>query len=224
MPLEIITPTDQRYYMLHGICLDITHRCILECPSCLRQEFPKLFKRGHDLTPKNLAKICDTFNDITFCGQMGDAIYHPKFHEMVKTVIDKGNRLLVQTNGHGKKDAWWDKSFEMMKIPARPERDRKKYKWTFDIDGLPKDSHKYRINQDGEAVFEVMKKGVAMGNHITWQYIIFEYNKHDIEEAKKMALDNGMMFTIIHSNRPAHTYGENHELYVVDDAEYINNV
>ena len=34
-----------------------------------------------------------------------------------------------------------------------------------------------------------------------WQYIVFRYNENDIEEAKNMALDNGMTFELNSSSR-----------------------
>ena len=34
--------------------------------------------------------------------------------------------------------------------------------WYFALDGLPEESHKYRINQDGRQVWEVMKMGAEI--------------------------------------------------------------
>ena len=34
-----------------------------------------------------------------------------------------------------------------------------------------------------------------------WQYLIFRYNENNIEEAKKMALDNGIIFELNRSSR-----------------------
>ena len=45
----------------------------------------------------------------------------------------------------------------------------------------PEESHKYRINQDGRQVWEVMKMGAEMGCKIKWQYIVFNYNEKHIE-------------------------------------------
>ena len=48
----------------------------------------------------------------------------------------------------------------------------KNAKWIFGLDGLPKDSHKYRVNQDGNKLYEMMKLGVSMGIFVSWQYIV----------------------------------------------------
>ena len=76
-----------------------------------------------------------------------------------------------------------------------------KHRWIFGLDGLPKDSHKYRVNQNGNLVWEQMKIGAKNGNEIMWQYIVFSYNENDIEEAKSMAKDNNIIFRLIESSR-----------------------
>ena len=64
--------------------------------------------------------------------------------------------------------------------------------WYFGLDGLPEESHKYRVNQDGVKLFEVMKMAVDMGMNVVWQYLVFDYNKDHIKEAK--SLSKGMTF------------------------------
>ena len=73
--------------------------------------------------------------------------------------------------------------------------------WIFGIDGLPKDSHIHRINQDGEKLWKVAKKAAEAGLKVTWQYIVFRYNENDIDEAKSMAHDHGMRFELNSSSR-----------------------
>ena len=57
---------------------------------------------------------------------------------------------------------------------------------------LPEESHKYRINQDGRQVWEVMKMGAEMGCKIKWQYIVFNYNEKHIEAARRMAVNTNI--------------------------------
>ena len=154
---------------------------------------PKAYKNGRDLSINDFVKVCNNFTNVNMCGQIGDPIYHPKFHDLLDVAIDYNIDLQISTNGHGKKDSWWDLSFEKM--------NSLKHMWTFGLDGLPKDSSKYRINQDGEDVWRQMLRGVAAGNNIQWQYIVFNYNENDIDEAKKMAKDNGITFMLLESAR-----------------------
>ena len=72
--------------------------------------------------------------------------------------------------------------------------------WIFGIDGLPKDSHKYRINQDGEFLFRIMKMAKDQYKiNCTWQYIIFDYNEEDVFDV--MAKNLGVSFSTIETQR-----------------------
>ena len=175
----------------HAVGVDVTHRCLLQCPRCLRVRQPELIKAGKDITIDEFTKLCKHFESVTLCGQISDSIYHPKFFDLLNVAKESGVRLAVSTNGSGKKQKFWDTIWN----------DYAPLNWTFALDGLPKDSHKYRINQNGEAVWEIMKQGAAAGHHITWQYIIFKYNENDIATAMKMAKEHGMRFNLLRSNR-----------------------
>ena len=75
-------------------------------------------------------------------------------------------------------------------------------RWVFGIDGLPKDSCMYRINQDGEKLFDIMLESKKHLNTTPmWQYIIFSYNEKDVDEARKMAQDNGVNFSLCYSSK-----------------------
>ena len=67
---------------------------------------------------------------------------------------------------------------------------------------MPNESHKYRINQDGEKLFDIM---IEAKKYLTtkpkWQYIIFRYNENHIEQAKQMAVDNDIPIIIVNSSR-----------------------
>ena len=43
---------DPRYRKL-GCNIDITDKCVLACPKCMRQHWPGLHKRGSDLLPED---------------------------------------------------------------------------------------------------------------------------------------------------------------------------
>ena len=156
-----------------SINLDITHRCTLECPKCLRRSVPT--NNLGDLSLDSFKKIISHFDQIEFCGQISDPIFHPQFIEFLELTRDK--RVFVHTAASHKPMDWYMDAFSANKNAT----------WEFGIDGLPKDSHKYRINQYGEYLFEVMKSGKENGNDIRWQYIIFKYNENDISEAIELA-------------------------------------
>lgn len=174
---------------MKSINLDITHRCLLQCPKCMRQKNPGLHKRGKDMSLGAMKKIAESFQYISFCGQMGDPIYHPKFLDILS--MCKNNTVEISTAGSGKKIEWWE---EAALISSNQT-------WVFGIDGLPNQSHQYRIGQDGERTFQMMKHISDMGAKVVWQMIVFKYNQDSIEEASLMAKENNIEFVIIESSR-----------------------
>ena len=155
----------------------------------MRQAYPNLHKRGRDISLENIEKISKGFKDLLFCGQMGDPIYHPKFDKIMD--ICKNNQVQISTNGSGKSSSWYKKIHKI----------NPNIKWIFGLDGLPEQSHIYRVNQDGLKVFENMKMLSAMGGFVTWQYIVFRYNENDLTKARTLADQYNMKFVEIHSSR-----------------------
>ena len=173
------------------INLDITHRCTLQCQRCNRAIFAArgLKVPGEDMTMENFKKIIDYFEEVYFCGQISDPIFHPQFIEFLKLL--KGRKTVIHTAASHKKEEWYRKAFEANTDAY----------WTFGIDGLPKDSHKYRKNQDGEHLFKMACMAAKIVDKVKWQYIVFSYNENDIEKARQMAKDNNLIFEVQKSSR-----------------------
>ena len=173
------------------INLDITHRCTLQCQRCNRAIFASrgLKVPGEDMTMENFKKIIDYFEEVYFCGQISDPIFHPQFIEFLKLL--KGRKTIIHTAASHKKEEWYKKAFEANTDAY----------WTFGIDGLPKDSHKYRKNQDGEYLFKMACMAAKIVDKVKWQYIVFSYNENNIEEARQMAKDNNLIFEVQKSSR-----------------------
>jgi MoaA/NifB/PqqE/SkfB family radical SAM enzyme len=179
-----------------GVNIEITNKCKIKCLGCPRQTNKKNLVGSYTIPLEELKPIIDTFPELSFCGQMADPIYHPDFLELIQ-YIDNKTSVIFHTNGHGFDEDWWWDVFIACK--------NKKIKWIFALDGLPKDSHNYRVGQDGEQVFEIMDLGSKMGCQIHWQYIVFNYNENDIDEARKMANEHNIVFEEMHSNRWEYT-------------------
>ena len=173
------------------INLDITHRCTLQCQRCNRAIFAARGQKvpGEDMTMENFKKVIDYFEEVYFCGQISDPIFHPQFIEFLKLL--KGRKTVVHTAASHKPEKWYKEAFEANTGAY----------WTFGIDGLPKDSHKYRINQDGEKLFKMACMAAKIVDKVKWQYLIFSYNENDIEEARKMAKDNNLILELQKSSR-----------------------
>ena len=178
-----------------GIIIDISNRCPLECMRCQRQTNFTLEGRkvyGRDATMDEIRKLSDYFSSFNFCGQLSDPVHHPKFIEILDYLYKKDIQVTVHNASSQKPMKWYIKAFQ-----AHPRA-----KWIFAIDGLPEESNMYRINQDGEKLYRVMLEAKKhLKQTPSWQFIVFSYNEHNLEKAKKMAVDEGLMFIVLHSSR-----------------------
>ena len=178
-----------------GINIDISNRCPLECMRCQRQTNFTLEGRkvyGRDATMDEIRKLSDYFSSFNFCGQLSDPVHHPHFVEILEYLYKKDIQVTVHNASSQKPMKWYIKAFQ-----AHP-----KAKWIFAIDGLPEESNMYRINQDGEKLYKVMLEAKKhLKQTPSWQFIVFSYNEHNLEKAKKMAVDEGLMFIVLHSSR-----------------------
>ena len=178
-----------------GINIDISNRCPLECMRCQRQTNFTLEGRkvyGRDATMDEIRKLSDYFSSFNFCGQLSDPVHHPKFVEILEYLYNKDIQVTVHNASSQKPKHWYIKAFK-----AHPRA-----KWIFAIDGLPEESNMYRVNQDGKKLYEVMLEAKKhLKQTPSWQFIVFSYNEHNLEKAKQMAIDEGLMFIVLHSSR-----------------------
>lgn len=172
--------------------LDISHRCILKCPQCIRQKISSQdqIRRSFDLEEKNFQKIIDYYKAITFCGQISDPIYHPNFLRFLE--MAEGKQVRIATNGTGKSLDWWKQAYSYGKG---------KTAWYFGVDGIDKKSELYRIGSNFENVWEMMKLGRDLGHVIVWQYIIFGYNEHEVDRAIEIAKEENFALLFVNTNR-----------------------
>ena len=180
-----------------GLNIDITHRCALECPNCQRNYFFKKNNRkvyGEDISLDDIKKLAKHYKNFDFCGQLSDPVHHPKFIEILEHLYKNNIRVQVHNASSAKPKSWYIKAFK-----ANPDA-----YWIFGIDGLPEQSHNYRVNQDGKKLYDIMleaKKYLLNKRQILWQYIVFKYNEDNIEKAKEMAKRDGIYFLMIQSSR-----------------------
>mgnify|MGYP003633764663 FL=1 len=175
--------------------IDLTHRCPLECVRCGRQTSFRnrgLAVPGHDLSLDDFEKITNHFSQVSFCGQYSDPIHHPQFLDILAICKKKNINLEVHVASSFK-----PKKFFIDAFKTYPEAS-----WVFGIDGLPEESHNYRVNQDGVKLFEIMLESKKhLKNKPNWQYIIFKYNENSINDAKILAKEHNLDFMIINSSR-----------------------
>jgi MoaA/NifB/PqqE/SkfB family radical SAM enzyme len=181
---------------LNKFNLDITYKCPLECPLCCRQYIggKEKIKRSREMTLDEFKLVMSKSKSISLCGQISDPIYHSNFDQIMELISNNPQKSFsIHTNGTRKKPQWWKDMYELS---------HRNVSWIFGLDGTNQETaNKYRINTRYEEVFNAMKLGSSMGVNVTWQFIVFKHNEHQIEEAKQLAAENGIVFRILKSNR-----------------------
>ncbi len=181
----------RRFTDRRGVNLDISNKCTLECIACSRQtnRFNNQPIPGNDMTISQWKKLVKHYKRFSLCGQISDPIFNPNLLEFIKIAKDNNALVSIHTaaTAKNKKLDWYMKAFELYKSGVS---------WKFGIDGFPDVSPIYRTNQDAEFLFDVMIKGNEIGADVKWQFIIFSFNEHQIEDAKKFAKEKriGLQF------------------------------
>jgi len=135
--------------------------------------------------------VLDDISIFEFKGTLGDPIFHPRFLDWISWCKDQGKKVKIHTNGQAGARLWEQLS------------DKLGYDDTVivGIDGLPHDFMKYRVNARWSNI-EACADALAGHVDLRWQYIVFSYNQHEVEQARLLSMEMGFSgFDIIHSNR-----------------------
>lgn len=187
--------------------IDLTNKCNLGCTQCMRYALEDPNLRGtdkhkriqdtvnssYDISLQDLHKLIDFFNKISYCGNISDPIFYKWFDELLE--ISKNypkKRFQIHTAASQKNFAWYKKHLD---------NTPKNTKWIFGLDGLPDTSFNYRRRQNSQLVYDAMIYGAEHNVRVVWQFIVFPYNEHQIETAKKIAEQYKMGIWFVYSNR-----------------------
>ena len=210
----------QGFFFRGAINLDLSNKCTLACLACVRvKEFGGSNKLvpGHQMTDHEWSLYLEKFDKFTISGQSSDPILHPKLDKILSDIHKADKDCTVHVAASHKPEKHFIKCFK-----ANPNAF-----WYFGIDGLPKDSHKYRINQDGEKIFKMMLESRKYLKYKPiWQYIVFNYNKYDLNKCRDIAKKNNIEFHVLESNRiKEFTYSDpkNEMGTVMNDIKFIKS-
>ena len=188
--------------------IEVTSFCNANCPSCERHEYfvestnpysrrlndkfieLKDFKKWINHEFKNLQKI-------HFCGNIDEPTLNPDLLEICEYINHKypNVEIWIATNGGTRTKKFW--------------KDLAKYNTivVFGIDGLSDTNHIYRKNVNWSKLEENYKTFIDHGGKAIWQFIVFEHNKHQLSQAKKISkIEKFLAFNEKYSER------ENHEV------------
>ncbi len=175
---------------IHTLQLDHTSRCNLMCPQCAR-----VWEEGKslnpampiaDLTIDDYKILLEPFEDnkveIFHCGNFGDVIASPTFDETYDYSVQRARKVKIATNGSARKPEWWR---------DLAQKGGHKNLVIFAFDGLEDTNHIYRVGANWKKAIENAKAYIDAGGRAEWNFIEFEHNYHQIDEARKIAEDMG---------------------------------
>lgn len=209
-------------FLIH---FELTNKCQAACPCCARNTngvvLPWLDK--HELYLEDVQKIMEGSAllgsaNILYCGNYGDPGFARDLIPIVKwfhkeTTSWNNNRYqTINTNGGMRDPDFW---YELGTCLRKEER---KGRVTFSIDGLEDTNHIYRRGVIWEKLWRNLNAYIESGGAARWEFLVFGHNKHQVEEARRIAESLGMEFVAkrpfgfdlsagqLDSNRYIHTY------------------
>lgn len=182
-----------------GFHIEPTNICTLKCAGCARtrfiQQWPQHWK-NHSINVSDLMRFldCDLVGKpINLCGNYGDPIYHPEFHDLVRELKQKGCVVSIVTNGSYRKSEWWQQLVSMLDSTDTV---------VFSVDGTPENFTQYRINADWPSIEQAMQICADSRVKTVWKYIVFSYNQQDIQTANQLSQQLGLdEFHVVQSDR-----------------------
>ena len=189
-----------RFNELERIHVELSSACNAACPSCPRNvdggyTAPWLTQRTMSTLDFKLIFDEETLlqiKSILMCGNYGDPIFCSDLPEILAYVssINSTVDITVHTNGGIRSTDWWAKlavSYQNLRV-------------VFSIDGLEDTNHIYRRRVKWERVIENAAAFISAGGIAIWEFLIFEHNEHQIEQAQE--LSEKMGFSEIQFKRP----------------------
>ena len=176
---------------MKSIELELSSACNAYCPMCKRTI---LADRGYPIKPRHysISDIKKYFDPIdmkgfwvNLSGVLGDPIACPDLYDISEYFMKKEiEYMVVSTNAGLKTMTFWKRYGEL----SNKYEDR--IDVHFAIDGLTRND--YRVGVNLKKVWNNVNAYLDAGGKAVWQYIIFDYNKHEIEEARKLSKEKGM--------------------------------
>lgn len=182
------------------IQIELSSMCNALCLGCYRIDQDNYNRSRPDIPHKQFADpqviknlfqstASKTITKIEFCGTIDEPLMHPDFLDILDMLLEirPDLRITIHTNGSIRSVKFW-------KELAHKLSQFKSYGMMFSIDGLADTNHIYRQNTYFDKIMQNAQAFIDAGGEAEWQYLIFDWNSHQVAEAKKMAIDMG--FTV----------------------------
>lgn len=179
-----LTIDDIKYFEI-----ELSNYCNAKCPACIRE-----YSSPESLDNSNISlnQIKNLISQIPkpknikfyFGGTSGDPMMNPEIVEIFNYSAEHVKAVSMDTNGSLRSTEIWK---QLGKISERTGACIR-----FSIDGLEDTNHIYRVDTNWKLIMRNMKTYIDAGGYSDWKFLIFEHNKHQVEEAKQLAKQLGV--------------------------------
>lgn len=169
-----------------------TSRCNAACPMCARNTNGEgcvvpLQDLSLELFKTQVSDCIDQLEKVFFCGAVGDPCADKTLLDKISWIKQQRKDIVIgiNTNGSIRNPNWWTQCGELL--------DGIYDYVVFSIDGLEDTNHIYRVGVQFKKIMENAQAYIDTGASAHWDMLVFEHNKHQIEQCKRLA--DSMGFT-----------------------------
>lgn len=173
------------YQDIGHVHLEISSECNAECPRCPRNfngyplnngftEYSMSLTDARQIfTPDFLRQLNEifingNFGDIVMCAEAAEIIEYFRSH-------NRELRIIISTNGAARNQKFWKRLAQSGCIVE------------FCIDGLADTHSIYRRNTLYDVVIRNARAFIEAGGMAKWKFIVFDHNRHQVEQARMLA-------------------------------------
>ncbi|MCB0366128.1 MAG: hypothetical protein KDD68_12105 [Bdellovibrionales bacterium] len=184
-----------RMHTIEELHIEITNKCNAACPMCDRNFCGGATRPELNLTEWTLDDIATVFDpgltslrNVLFCGTHGDPMVAKYSLEAVEYVKSKTKATVeFYSNASGRGKDWWQSLGKLLSSKKKDDHYRQSDLGIFSIDGLGDTNAIYRRNTNFDKILDSATAFIAAGGIARWDFIVFEHNQHQVEEARALA-------------------------------------
>lgn len=165
--------------------LEVTSKCQASCPMCVRNIQGGMDSPDLKISEITLEQFKDWFSidfikqltKVYMCGNTGDPIIARDTLKIFEYLREANTSIELSMNTNGSARSWqfW-KGLAKANVQIR-----------FGIDGLMGSHELYRIGTNWVKILDNAKHFIKEGGHATWDMLIFDHNKHEVETCREMS-------------------------------------
>ena len=174
--------------------LEISSMCNALCLGCVRTDTFNFNQSKPFISKKNIVEVStivkllssslmSTVETLEFCGTIDEPLMHPDFFEILESAFDinPNYKIIIHTNASIRSTKDWARLATLLNKFTTPHR------VNFSIDGIGQTHEFYRQFTNYEKILENAQAFIDAGGNAVWQFLIFPWNTHQVDEASKIS-------------------------------------